>query len=181
MKKFLLILNGPMCTGKSTVTKLFLQKENVFRASSDRIKWLISNYSADNQHHRTIAKKIAFSTIESAMDCGLSVVVDGGLGEYKDKYKELAAKYNFVYVSVNIESPLEVLEKRFLERVESAKRDENKIISVTTLDGFHSRYNWYLEQNKDNEAITLDSNKLTAEEIVLSIERLINSQEGLAL
>jgi len=177
MKKFLLIINGPMCAGKSTITKIFLQKENIFRGSSDRIKWLISNYSADNQQHRIIAKKITFSAIESAIDSGLSVVIDGGLGDYKDKYKEIASRYGYVYLSVNIEAPLEILEQRFLERVESAKRDESKTISVTTLEGFHSRYNWYHEQNKDNEANTFDSSKETSEEIVLKIEKLINTQE----
>jgi hypothetical protein len=81
-------------------------------------------------------------------------------------------------LSVNIEAPIEILEQRFLERVESAKLDESKKISVTTLEGFHSRYNWYLEQNKDKEAITFDSSKLTAEDIVLKIEELISSREG---
>jgi predicted kinase len=178
MNKFLLIINGPMCAGKSTITKIFLQKENVFRGSSDRIKWLISNYSGDNQKHREIAKKITLSAIESAMDSDLSVVIDGGFGDFKDKYKELASKYKFKYLSVNIEAPLEILEQRFLERVESAKRDDSKTISVTTLEGFHSRYNWYLEKNKDNEAFIFDSNKLAAEDIALNIEELIASQEG---
>lgn len=174
MKNFLLILNGPMCSGKSTITKLFLQKENIFRGSFDNTKWLISNYSPDNQHHREIAKKITLSAIESAMDSGLSVVVDGGFGDYRDTYKELAQKFNFHYVSINIEAPINVLEQRFLDRVESAQQNESKTISVTTLDGFHSRYNWYLEQNKDNEAITFDSSILTPEQICLNIEMLVH-------
>lgn len=179
MKKFLLIINGPMCAGKSTITKLFLEKENVFRGSSDRIKWLISNYSAENKEHRAIAKKITFSAIESAIDSGLSVVIDGGLGEYKIKYKELASRYDYVYLSVNIEAPLEILEQRFLERVESAKRDDSKTISVTTIEGFHSRYAWYCSDNKDTEATTFDSSRATAEEISLQIEKLINARKGL--
>lgn len=174
MQKFLLIINGPMCSGKSTITKLFLQKEDVFRGSSDNIKWLISNYSANNQKHREIVKKITLSTIESAMDAGLSVVVDGGFKEFKDKYKELASKYNFTYLSVNIEAPIEILEKRFLERVASASRDTSKTISVTTLEGFHSRYDWYLDQNKDHEATTFDSSELTPEDIMLEIEKLLS-------
>lgn len=165
-----------MCAGKSTITKLFLQKENVFRGSSDNIKWLISNYSAENKEHRTISKKITFSAIESAIDSGLSVVVDGGFGDYKDKYKEIASRYGYTYTSVNIEAPLEILEQRFLERVVSAKRDDSKTISVTTIEGFHSRYDWYHSSNKDNEAATFDSSKKTAEEISIEIEKLIDSQ-----
>lgn len=165
-----------MCAGKSSITKVFLQKENIFRGSSDSIKWLISNYSSSNKEHKEIIKKISFSMIESALDSGLSVVVDGGFGEFRNKYKELALKYNLIYLSVNIEAPLEILEQRFLERVESAKRDQTKKISVSTLEGFRSKYRWYLEENKDSEATTFDSSKQTAEEISLSIEKLIDQK-----
>lgn len=167
-----MVLNGPMCAGKSTVTKFLMQEDNVFRGSYDAVKWLISNYSADNENHRKIAKEIIFSAISTAVESGLSVVIDGGLADYRDRYKELAQKFNFHYVSVNIEAPVEILEKRFLERVESATQANSKTISVTTLEGFHSRYQWYLNTNKDPEATTLDSSQLSAEEIVAEINTL---------
>ncbi|HRH31537.1 MAG TPA: AAA family ATPase [Candidatus Paceibacterota bacterium] len=175
MKKFLLVLNGPMCAGKSTIANIFLARDNVFRGSSDRIKWLISNYSADNPEHRTIAKKITLAAIESAMESGLSVVVDGGFGDHRAAYKAMAAKNGHAYVSVNIEAPLNILEQRFLERVESAKQKEDKKISVDTLEGFHSRYAWYLDKNKDTEAAVLDSSKLSTTEIAAEIENMINN------
>ena len=75
-------------------------------------------------------------------------------------------------MSVNIEAPIEVLEKRFLARVESAKVS-SKTISVTTLEGFHSRYQWYLNQNKDYDGVVFDSEELTPEDIVAKIDDLI--------
>ncbi len=175
MKNFILVLNGPMCAGKSTVTKLLMQRDGLFKGSYDAVKWLISNYSADNENHRKISKEVIFGAITKAVESGLSVVIDGGFNDYRDKYRDLADKNNYVYLSVNIEAPLEVLEKRFLDRVESAKLNEHKNISVTTLEGFHSRYQWYLNQNKDPEGLTLDSGSLTSEEIISILDEKINN------
>jgi shikimate kinase len=177
MKKYILILNGPMCAGKSTVTKLLMQRDGIFRGGYDALKWLISNYSADNDQHRKIAKEVVFSATTKAVDLGLSLVIDGGFADYREKYKTLAEKHNFLYLSVNIEAPIEILEKRFLDRVASAKANDSKTISVTTLDGFHSRYQWYINGNKDLDGIVFDSGKLTSEEILAKIDIIINSQK----
>jgi shikimate kinase len=164
MKKFILVLNGPMCAGKSTVTSLLMKEDNIFRGSYDAVKWLISNYSADNQNHRTIAKNAIFGAITSAVHDGLSIIVDGGFNDFRDKYKSLADQNNYIYLSLNIEAPIEILENRFLERLDTRLRGGTKNMSVTTLEGFHSRYRWYVEKNKDLNGITLDSSKLSAEE-----------------
>ncbi len=172
MNSSVIVLNGPMCAGKSTITKLLMQNNNVFRGSYDAVKWLISNYSADNENHRRIAKEVIFSAITTAIESGLSIVIDGGFADFRNRYKELAQKFNFEYISLNIEAPIKVLEKRFLERVNSANQVNSKTISVTTLEGFYSRYQWYLSTNKDFDGITFDSSKLTAEEIVTEIIKL---------
>jgi predicted kinase len=172
-KKFILVINGPMCAGKSTLTKLFMEKESVFRGSYDAIKWLIGGYSADNETHRENAKEITFNMISSAVNQGFSIIIDGGFAGYRKRYLRLADENNFIYLSLNIEAPLKILEKRFLERVESSKIKGNNI-SVTTLDGFHSRYDWYLTTNKDPDGIIFDSAKLSTEEISSKITDLIN-------
>lgn len=166
-----------MCSGKTTVADIFLKNDGVFRGSSDRIKWLISNYSGDNPNHRLMAKNITLSTIEGAIKAGLSIVIDGGFGDHRDKYKEISVKFDLKYLSVNIEAPYEILKQRFLERVESSKQDGGKRISVNTIDGFDNRYEWYKQCNRDPEAITFDSSKKTAEEIALEIEHLISLKE----
>lgn len=162
-----------MCAGKSTLTKLFMEKESVFRGSYDAIKWLIGGYSADNETHRENAKEITFNMISSAVNQGFSIIIDGGFAGYRKRYLRLADENNFIYLSLNIEAPLKILEKRFLERVESSKIKGNNI-SVTTLDGFHSRYDWYLTTNKDPDGIIFDSAKLSTEEISSKITDLIN-------
>lgn len=173
MRKFILILNGPVCAGKSSVTKLFMQKDNIFHGSYDATKWLISNYSPDIELHRKVTKEIVFSAVSKAIQFDFSFVIDGGNIDFRDRYKELANKNGYMYLSVNIEAPLEILEKRFLERVESAKQSKSKRLAITTLEEFNLRYKWYLSRNKDPEGIILDSSKLTPEEIQKEIEGLI--------
>jgi hypothetical protein len=163
-----------MCSGKTTVSDIILKNDGVFRGSSDRIKWLISNYSGENPNHRLIAKNITLSAIEGAVKAGLSIVIDGGFGDHRDKYKEIAVNFDLKYLSVNIEAPYEILKQRFLERVESSKQSGGKKISVDTIEGFNNRYEWYESYNRDLEAITFDSSIKTAEEIVLEIEHLIS-------
>ena len=165
-----------MCAGKSTITKLIMKNDGVFRGSYDAVKWLISNYSADNIEHRRMAKEITFAAVVKAVESGLSIVIDGGNVGYREKYAQLAKEYNYVYLSVNIEAPVEVLEKRFLDRVESAKLDNTKKISVTTLEGFHSRYQWYLQENKDADAVVFDSEKLSTEDILDGIYNCITQK-----
>ena len=154
-----------------------MKRDGLFRGGYDALKWLISNYSADNQDHRKIAKELTFGATAKAVESGLSIVIDGGFADYRDEFKTLALENNFVYLSINIEAPVEVLEKRFLARVESAKVSESKPIAVTTLEGFHSRYQWYINENKDSDGITFDSEKLTPEEIVVEIDKLIENNK----
>jgi predicted kinase len=175
MKKFILVLNGPMCAGKSTITKTFMQREGVFRGSYDAIKWLLSNYSSENSYHKDSAKEIIFSAISKAVELGFSVVIDGGFGDYRKRYKDLAQEHEYAYVSVNIEADEDVLKERFLARVESAKIDNGKKLSVTTLDGFQKRYDEYANNNKDVDAVTFNSGVLPMKEIVAQIDNLIDT------
>lgn len=164
-----------MCAGKSTLTRLFMEKESAFRGSYDALKWLIGGYSADIEIHRTQAKEITFGAISAAVEQGLSIVIDGGFNDYRERYKELAEKNDFKYLSVNIEAPVDILEKRFLERVESAMIKGNKI-ACKTLDGFRSRYDWYLSTNKDPDGLVFNSEELTPEEIIMKIIGVINEK-----
>ena len=177
MVKYIIVLNGPICAGKTAVSKLLMKKDGVFHGSYDKIKWLVSNYSAENELHRDISKEITFSAVLKAIQLGFSIVIDGGHKDYRDRYQKLANEYNYVYLSVNIEAPLEILEKRFLERVACVKEKNNENIAVTTLENFNSRYKWYINTNKDPEGETFNSKELTPEEIVIEIEKLIDTQK----
>ena len=176
MNKFILVLNGPMCAGKSTVTKILMERENIFRGSFDAIKWLIGNYSADNEFYRKVAKEIVFSAVSTAVQSGLSVVIDGGFADFREKFKNLAEQHGYKYLSINMEAPLDVLENRFLERVEYSKKVDSNKISIKTLEGFHLRYQWYLNKNKDIDGILFDSHALSPNQIIKEIDDILKTK-----
>jgi len=48
MNQFILIVNGPVCSGKtSTVTAIMGKYKKVFSLQQNKIKWLISDYTPD--------------------------------------------------------------------------------------------------------------------------------------
>ena len=175
MQKFILAIHGPMCSGKSTITKIFMERDNMYRGSYDAQKWQISNYTPDKPNHREIGKRLTLSSVATAVENGLSVVLDGGLMEYQNEYKKIAKQHGYHYISINIESPVEILRQRFLDRVAQAQHDGSKKISVTTIKGFEDRYNWYTNGNKDLDAPTFDSSVLSPQEIVEKIDTIIES------
>ncbi len=72
-KQFFLVVNGPSCGGKSTVTNLLIEEYgNIFQAKSDAIKWLISDY--DSSLHREVVHEMTLATVRTALQNGLSVL-----------------------------------------------------------------------------------------------------------
>lgn len=172
--QFLLILNGPMCAGKSTVADMYMQRDHMFRGAFDAAKWLISKYSVDSgvTHHREIAMKVVFHMVSAAIESGLSVVVDGGFLGYRNQYRELAEKHNIAFLILNIEAPLHILEERYKKRIEHAVSTGNEKI-LTSMQGFYERYQWYLDNNKDPDGVTFDSSVMTPDEIVSEADILL--------
>ncbi len=168
------MLNGPMCAGKSTTSELLLSEiKNSFRVSSDKIKWLISNYSKDE--HSELAYKLTLTLANSAFHEGLSLIIDSNTYSTKIaslSYMELARSENAKFIIVNIEAPIEVLTQRFKERLISAKEAKSKI-SVTTIDRMLEIHQKYID-DKDGNNLTFDSSLLKPEEICQKIKELIN-------
>ncbi len=173
MQKFILIIQGPLCAGKSTVVKsLLAEHENLFYASFDRIKWLISHYDA--KKHNIIKANLAFALSKEALANNLSVIVECGKQlewHGADDYRKLATENDAKFVHINIEAPLEVLQERFHERIEDNKVKKGKI-SVTNIEWMLERYNTYLHA-KDETIPTFDSGKLSPEELYNEIMKLL--------
>lgn len=176
IKNYILVINGPMLAGKSTLTGLFLKEGNTLRISSDAVKWLIGGYDAENVAHRNLKEEMAFSLAETGVRNGLSLLVDGGHAKYRNKLRELAEKYEYHYLSINLEAPKNILEKRFQERVLDAKKRDFKKISVTTKEGFDSRYEWYVTENKDSDAMVFDTAENSPEEVFEKVRRVLSEK-----
>src|SRR3989339_1458627 len=163
MNQFILVLNGPICSGKSTVVDLLLARhEKLFLASYDTIKWLVSNYSSDK--HLAVVTDIVLPLAESAFDKGFSIVADAvTLKTTRERFAELAQRKGVKFIEVNLEAPLPALEERFKKRVEDSIRMGTKN-SITDMQGMMKIFTRY-QENKNFNAPTFDSSILSAERI----------------
>jgi len=159
-KQFLLILNGPSCGGKSTVSDILFEKfGGIYKAKNDAIKWLISDYDANSQ--RGIVHEMTLETMEVALSHGLSVMKEGGLWEF-GSYVKMAKDHNVPVFVANIEAPWDILFSRFEFRIE-AKKNGEKIANVDPVR-FKELYDMY-QKNKTKSELEFDSSEQTPEQI----------------
>ncbi len=171
MKQYILLVSGPLCSGKTSLAEVFMKKETrVFRASFDTIKRLISNFDAEK--NRGIVTELVFSLSKEAFKKNFSLYVEGSASIFekmREFYKTLAEENNIIFLEINLEAPIEVLKKRLEERVKSGKA-----LVVTNMEQFMRRYNLYIE-HKDSTLETYDTSKNTPEEIYLSVIKKLSS------
>ena len=172
MKQYILLVSGPLSSGKTTLVDAFLKNEDrLFRASFDSIKKLVSDF--DGEKDRALVKDLLFSLSKEAFNKGLSVVVEGSASifiEMRGFYKKLAEENSVVFTEINLEAPLDVLKERLKKRVA-----QGKALTVTSSEQLIYRYDLYFK-HKDKNIVTYDTTKSTPEEIYLSvIKKLSNS------
>ncbi|MDA3836486.1 MAG: hypothetical protein PF542_02585 [Nanoarchaeota archaeon] len=170
--KFILILNGPSCAGKTTVRREFTSKYGrIFAPKGDVIKWMISDYEGSKDRAKVV--NMVGGLIEGAIKEGFSVVHDWSITDIQRvELKSLAVKYKLAFIEVNIEADFETISDRFDVRIEEARNGAK--ISMTdpfVMRGFYDEY----MKSKDNSLPTFDSRKDSAEQIVKKIISLIRS------
>lgn len=160
-KQFFLVVNGPSCGGKSTVTNLLVEEYgNIFQAKSDAIKWLISDYNASL--HREVVHEMTLATVRTALQSGLSVIKEGALYN-SEIYEKIAREFDADFYAVNVEAPWEVILERFEKRLEAKKAGVKKIANTDPLR-LRELYEMYLD-SKTISPLTFDSSKQSPEEI----------------
>lgn len=159
-KQFLLILNGPSCGGKSAVSDIIFETYgSIYKAKSDAIKWLISDYDANL--HRGVVHIMTFETMRVALSHGLSVMKEGGSWE-PEKYVALAGMAHVPLFIANVEAPWAVLAARFEARKEAKKQGAK--ISNTDPKRFKELYDMYIDTKMKTE-LEFDSSTQSPEEI----------------
>jgi hypothetical protein len=173
-KQFVLIVNAPPDADQAKVINaLACGKERRFIASANRIKWLISDYSAEKTD-RDMLNHVLFDLATSAYAKGLSLIVEGSvsiLRGWAKQYLGLVPEYGGASIQVNVEAPYEVLVKRFQERVARADA-EGKKISIRKVSDLKERYDIY-QSLKNVQLPTFDSSVMSPEQIAQEIEKLL--------
>jgi chloramphenicol 3-O-phosphotransferase len=172
-KQFILILDGPSCGGKTTVANVIMDMlGGIFDAKNDQIKWLISDYSPTA--HGAIVDKMMVEAIRVAIKNGLSILKQGTMFG-TDGILQIAKELGVPVFTVNISAPKEILDERFLERIEAKKKGAK--ISNVDPDRFTEIYNTYLKK-KMNTPLEFDSSIQSPEEIVYAIFEHIRSNDA---
>ncbi|MDB4984326.1 MAG: hypothetical protein JWM20_505 [Patescibacteria group bacterium] len=171
-KQFILILNGPVCGGKTSAVKAIMPKyERVFELSQNAIKWLISDYTPDRD--REAVQESLLLVAEKMLESGMSLILEGGSvtqAAMNKRLEEIGRNHGIEVTYVNIEAPLDVLKERFALRVKNAA-ETNKKLSFTDDKGYMERYDAYLAL-KGNAPI-IDSSIYSAEEAASEIMALV--------
>ncbi len=151
MNNFVLQLHGPICSGKTTVIKeLHSKLPRTFLISSDRLKWLISDYKP-SEDRETVALMV-LDLIKRALSSGWNVIQDSSLLWIKDETKNLFEDYyiknNIKLFHYNLEAPLPILLERLDKRIESEKMGNIKVL-IKNHDAYLKSYNRYQVIKKD--------------------------------
>ncbi|MEI8223650.1 MAG: hypothetical protein WCG20_00840 [bacterium] len=170
--QFILVLHGPSCGGKSTVSDIIFKKYGgIFKGKSDTIKRLISDY--DNTIHHDLVGIMTIETMRVALEHGLSVMKEGGLYGL-DEMVALSQTHQIPLFIANISAPWEILLERFDQRIASPipgvkiNTDHTKFKEI--FDTYHA--------TKIDSPLTFDSSIQSPDEIVTVIISTITHHFG---
>ncbi len=173
MNQFILIINGPIRSGKTWAVNVIMEQyKRVFRLSANKIKFLISDYTPDRD--RKLVQDCLLSMADKMLEKGMSLILEGGSvaqGNLNTELEKVGEKYGIKVTYVNVEAPIEILKERFAESLKKSEERGSKL-SVTDDIGFMKRYEAYLTI-KDQAKETFDSSILSPQEIAKRMLALV--------
>ncbi len=168
--QFILILHGPSCGGKSTVSDLlFRTYAGIYKGKTDTIKRLISDYDYATQFE--MVSEMTLATMKIALAHGLSIVKEGGMLHGIDELRKISQDIGIPLFIATIEAPWEVLLERFEVRINNP-RPNVKI--NTDVDRFRKIFDEY-HATKPMTPLAFDSSVQAPEEIVSIITQHITN------
>lgn len=161
MKPFLIIIDGPMGSGKTTIGRL-LHKELPRTAilSTDAIKFFISDFER-GERDNAIAVSVLIQMCKEYVKQGINILLPQGFWkkEYMDPYIAFAKEHNLEIFIYQLEAPREVLLSRIAVRPTPAGRTpvpQDRVL--------RNLQTW--EDNKFQVGKVFNTEQLTPEDIV---------------
>jgi predicted kinase len=126
MKPILILIDGPMGSGKSTLSKILQRKINSALLSMDVIKKFLNDFQNAEKSSKRFAKYEITSMIsQSYLKKGISVIIEQSLGDKKSINLLLknAKPKNIRSFIFKIDAPLEVRIRRVIKRDKQNKKE----------------------------------------------------------
>lgn len=169
---FFLSINGPSCSGKSTIIKEIMKiQPNLFYLSYDSLKWFFSGYNSKTHYQKVF--NLILHVANFPLEQKYNIISDTSLyREDRNKLISLAKKCDYKIIEINLEADFSVLEKRFDERVSKALANPNSRISNISKERFKELVEIF-EKEKNDQAIKIRTDNQTIEEAVKNILEFI--------
>lgn len=139
-----------------------MKRDNIFHVKYDRIKWLVSNYHRDNTKQTDLIFAVMKNMIGEGITRGFDILIEGlGVEIFETVKSSYEAECEVLPIKMIADK--EILEKRFLARVESAKNSNVKIsnLSIDVFWQLYEKYNIDLGYGEiiDTSEITIEETK----------------------
>lgn len=167
-KLFIVVIDGPMGSGKTTLSKLLNKKlEGTARVPLDEIKKYISGTKKDHSFKK-ISQEMVMIMTEEYLKRGVSVIIEWAMKEVHVKdFIKIAKKNNAQCFIYQLNAPRELLVERVKERTKillnKPKLEKKNIKNIEK--HFEEHYDFH-KKTKYDEAVIIDSEKLNPEQIV---------------
>jgi len=167
-KPFLLILDGPMGAGKTTVSKLLNEKlQGTARVGFDNVKRFISGFEK-NHKYKKISQKVILAMVDEYLKSGISVITEWVMKKERVQFfMKIAKKNGARFFAYEFDAPKHLLIKRINQRHQKSKELPKRNINEIRKN-FEKNYGFHAE-NRYNHPNVLDSEKLSINQIIRKI------------
>lgn len=162
----LIILSGPVCSGKTTVADILMKRaERYFHLSYDSLKWQFSQYSSGKYPEEILALRL--SMLRTLCELKYNVLTESTHATTRQNHIKIAQEHDYEVIEINLEANRKVLLDRCLRRNEAVP--PNKVVSIKRFDEVLELY----EREKNPNAITFRTDTQGIEEISKAILKLL--------
>ena len=161
-KLFMILIYGPMGSGKTTVAKLLSKKlKRTAHIGLDRIKSFISDFKRNN-HDNEISTNIIFSMVNEYLNSGINVLLEQKMSiEHIKKIEKIAQKNKAELFVFKLNADKKILDQRVKERsIELGKSFPKNHIQ--------RNYKLFIENNY-KEVIEIDTSFISPELVTKKI------------
>ena len=166
-KKFLIVIDGPMGSGKTTTTKILNQKlPDTARIALPDIKRLIPNYK-ESPGELSVVREVMKTMCDTYLKLGISVIVECvSKAEGMRMFETVARAHGANFYSYRLTAPKDVRWERVLERtlimMDTNMIPEFKVVELQSY--FEPNHKFYLENIIDFSTI-IETDISSSEEV----------------